>query len=175
MIKLKDLLKEGESETVEFKPSLSQMDKIIESISAFSNTKGGTVIIGVSDKGEVLGVDIGKNTIESLANQIKQNTDPMAYPSIRVEEIDKKQIVVIEVVQGEQKPVLAFGRGFMRVGKSNQKLGFEKIRTLALETSKVHWDERVCEDVSLADLDGEKVRWFLKEARHSRGLDIACI
>ncbi|MDW7776259.1 MAG: helix-turn-helix domain-containing protein [Methanosarcinales archaeon] len=172
MIKLKDLLKEGESETVEFKPSLSQMDKITESISAFSNTKGGTVVIGVSDKGEVLGVDIGKNTIESLANQIKQNTDPMAYPSIRIEESNKKQVVIIKVLEGEQKPMLAFGRGYMRVGKSNQKLGFERIRNLALETSKVHWDERVCEDASLEDLDGEKVRWFLKEARHSRGLDI---
>jgi ATP-dependent DNA helicase RecG len=172
MIKLNDLLKEGESETVEFKPSLSQIDKITESISAFSNTKGGTVVIGVSDKGEVLGVDIGKNTIESLANQIKQNTDPMAYPSIRVEKIDKKQVVIIEVVEGKQKPVLAFGRAFMRVGKSNQKLGFEKIRNLALETSKVFWDERVCEDASLEDIDEGKVRWFLKEARHKRGLDI---
>lgn len=172
MTELKDLLKEGESETVEFKPSLSQMDKITESISAFSNTKGGAIVIGVSDKGEVLGVDIGKNTIESLANQIKQNTDPMAYPSILVEEIDKKQVVIIKVVEGEQKPMLAFGRGYMRVGKSNQKLGFERIRNLALETSKVHWDERVCEDASLGDLDEEKVRWFLKEARHSRGLDI---
>jgi len=172
MIKLKDLLKEGESETVEFKPSLSQMDKITESISAFSNTKGGNVVIGVSDKGEVLGIDIGKNTIESLANQIKQNTDPMAYPSIRVEESDKKQVVVIEVVEAKLKPVLAFGRAFMRVGKSNQKLGFERIRNLALETSKVHWDERVCEDASLEDLDEEKVRWFLKEAKNKRGLDI---
>ena len=172
MIKLKDLLKEGESETVEFKPSLSQMDKITESISAFSNTKGGTVVIGVSDRGKVLGVDIGKNTIESLANQIKQNTDPMVYPSIRVEKSDKKQVVVIEVVEGKQKPVLAFGRAFMRVGKSNQKLGFERIRNLAIETLKVHWDERVCEDASLGDLDEEKVRWFLKEARHRRGLDI---
>jgi ATP-dependent DNA helicase RecG len=109
MIKLKDLLTEGESETVEFKPSLSQMDKITESISAFSNTKGGTVVIGVSDKGEVLGVDIGKNTIESLANHIKQHSDPMAYPSIRVEKSDKKQVVVIDVREGKQKPVLAFG------------------------------------------------------------------
>jgi ATP-dependent DNA helicase RecG len=172
MIKLKDLLREGESETVEFKPSLSQMDKITESISAFSNTKGGTVVVGVSDKGEVLGVDIGKNTIESLANQIKQNTDPMTYPSIRVEESDKKQVVIIKIDEGEQKPMLAFGRGYMRVGKSNQKLGFEKIRTLALETSKVHWDERICEDASLEDLDEVKVRWFLKEAKHKRGLDI---
>ncbi len=158
MIKLRDLLKEGESETVEFKPSLSQMDKITESISAFSNTKGGTVVIGVSDKGEVLGVNIGKNTIESLANQVKQNTDPMAYPSISVEESDNKQVVIIEVVEGGQKPILAFGRAFMRVGKSNQKLGFERIRNLALETSKVHWDERICEAASLEDIDEKKVR-----------------
>ena len=48
----------------------------MESISAFSNTKGGIVIIGVSDKSEVLGVDIGKKTLESLANKIKQSTDP---------------------------------------------------------------------------------------------------
>ena len=169
---VEDLLKEGESETVEFKPSLSQMDKIIESISAFSNTKGGTVIIGVSDKGEVLGVDIGKNTIEGLANQIKQNTDPMAYPSIRVEDMDKKQVVVIEVVEGKQKPVLAFGRAFRRVGKSNQKLGFERIRTLALETSKVYWDERVSEEIILEDIDGERISWFLEEAMKQRGLNI---
>ncbi|TRZ89275.1 MAG: ATP-binding protein [Methanosarcinales archaeon] len=166
MIKLKNLLKEGESETVEFKPSLSQMDKIIESIS-----KGGTVIIGVSDKSEVLGVNIGKNTIESLANQIKQNTHPMAYPSIRIEGIDKKQVVVIEVVEGEQKPVLAFGKAFMRVGKSNQKLGFERIRNLAIETSKVYWDERVSEELILEDIDGERISWFLKEAMKQRGLD----
>ena len=172
MIIIKDLLKEGESEIVEFKPSLSQMDKITESISAFSNTKGGTVIIGVSDKGEVLGVNIGKNTIESLANQIKQNTDPMAYPSIRIEEIDKKQVVVIEVVEGEQKPVLAFGRAFMRVGKSNQKLGYDEIRNLALETSKVYWDERVSEEIILEDIDGERISWFLKEAMKQRGLNI---
>ena len=172
MVKLKDLLKEGESETVEFKPSLSQMGKIIESISAFSNTKGGTVVIGVSDKGEVLGVNIGNNTIESLANQVKQNTDPMAYPSIRVEEGDKKQVVIIEVVEGKAKPVLAFGRAFRRVGKSNQKLGFEGIRILAIETSKVYWDERVSEELIPEDIDGERISWFLKEAMKQRGLNI---
>jgi ATP-dependent DNA helicase RecG len=148
------------------------MDKITESISAFSNTKGGTVVIGVSDKGDVLGVDIGKNTIESLANQIKQNTDPMAYPSIRVEESDKKQVVVIEVAEGKQKPALAFGRAYRRVGKSNQKLGFERIRNLAIETSKVHWDERICEEGSLDSIDRERLKWFLEDARKQRGLNL---
>jgi len=172
MIKIKDLLKEGESETVEFKPSLSQMDKIIGSISAFSNTKGGTLVIGVSDKGEVLGVDIGTRTIESLANQVKQNTDPMAYPSIRVDKSDKKQVVIIEVVEGKQKPVLAFGRAYRRVGKSNQKLGYDEIRNLALKTSKIYWDSRVCEDASYGDIDEEKVRLFLRKAKYERRLEL---
>ena len=173
MIKIKDLIKKGESEKVEFKPSLSQTDKIMESVSAFSNTNGGRIVIGVSDKGEVLGVDIGKKTIESLANKIKQSTDPMVYPSIRVEEIDEKPIMVIEVVEGKQKPVLASGRAFKRVGKTNQKLGYEEIRNLALKTSKVYWDGLVCEDASLEDIDEEKVRWFVKEARRQRGLNIS--
>lgn len=172
MIKIKDLLKEGESETVEFKPSLSQMDKIMGSISAFSNTKGGTLVIGVSDKGEVLGVNIGTRTIENLANQVKQNTDPMAYPSIRVDKSDKKPVVVIEVMEGKQKPVLAFGRAYRRVGKSNQKLGHDEIRNLALETSKIYWDGRVCEDASLGDIDEEKVRLFLRKAKYERRLEL---
>ncbi|HJH27382.1 MAG TPA: hypothetical protein C5S37_11630 [Methanophagales archaeon] len=171
-MKINDLIKEGESETVEFKPSLSQTDKIMGSISAFSNTKGGTVVIGVTDKGEVHGVDIGKRTIENLANGIKQNIDPMVYPSIRVEKIDDKMVVFIEIEESKQKPVLASGRAYKRVGKSNHKRGYEEIRNLALETSKVYWDERICEDASVEDIDEEKVRWFLKEARHKRGLDI---
>ena len=172
MIKIKHMLKEGESETVEFKPSLSQMDKIMGSISAFSNTQGGTLVIGVSDKGEVLGVNIGSRTIESLANKVKQNTDPIAYPSIRVDKSDKKQVVVIVVVEGKQKPVLAFGRAYRRVGKSNQKLGYDEIRNLALETSKIYWDSRVCEDASFGDIDEEKVRLFLRKAKYERRLEL---
>ena len=70
------IIKKGESEIIEFKPSLSDIKDIIIAISAFSNTKGGTILIGVSDDGKIQGVSIGKNTIESLANKIKQHTDP---------------------------------------------------------------------------------------------------
>jgi ATP-dependent DNA helicase RecG len=174
MIKIKELIKKGESEKVEFKPSLSQTDKIMESFSAFSNTKGGIVIIGVSDKSEVLGIDIGKKTLESLANKIKQSTDPKVYPSIHVEEIDDKdkQVVVIEVEEGKQKPVLAFGRAFKRVGKTNQKLGYEEIRNIAIETSKVYWNERICGRADLEDIDEEKVKWFLRRAKYERRLEL---
>ncbi len=53
---LSKLIEEGESETLEFKPSLSQGNEIVEVISALANTKGGRILIGVSDSGEVLGM-----------------------------------------------------------------------------------------------------------------------
>ncbi len=45
------LIRQGESETLEFKESFGK--DVIESICAFSNSHGGTILIGVSDKGEV--------------------------------------------------------------------------------------------------------------------------
>ena len=81
-MKIKDIIKAGESETLEFKNSLSNMRDIIETITAFSNTLGGIILVGIDDKKNIYGVNIGKNTIESIANKIKQNTDPQIYPSI---------------------------------------------------------------------------------------------
>jgi len=170
MRELINLLTEGESETVEFKPSLSQTDKILECVSAFSNTNGGILVIGVRDNGEVLGVDIGKRTLESLANTIKQNTDPKVYPLISTEVFDAKHVVILEVEEGKQKPVLASGRAYRRVGRTNQKLGSEAIRNLALETSKVYWDERVCEDASLDDIDEDKITDYLEKRQELRGV-----
>ncbi len=96
----------------------------------------------------------------------------MVYPSIRVEKIDDKMVVLIEIEESKQKPVLASGRAYKRVGKSNHKLGYEEIRNIALETSKVYWDERICKRGDLEDIDKEKVRWFLRRARYERRLEL---
>ena len=52
----------AESEILEWKSSLSQLNRIIETISAFSNTEGGAIIIGVNGIGKILGASIGKDT-----------------------------------------------------------------------------------------------------------------
>jgi ATP-dependent DNA helicase RecG len=158
---LKEIIKSGESEITEFKTSLAEWRDVVETISAFSNRNGGRILIGVADNCELIGVDIGGTTIEKLANQIKQNTDPVIHPSIRVEKIDEKQVIDVHVEENEQKPVMAFGRAFIRVGKSTQNIGYNEIRHLVVETSKVYWDERICKDASLEDIDEEKVRFFL--------------
>lgn len=107
---LTNLIGATESLNVEWKPSLSQINEIIENVSAFSNTEGGKIIIGVSEEGKLLGVDIGEDTIERLTNQISQNTDPKIHPRITVKKMDKKSIIVIEVNPVRDKQVLCFIR-----------------------------------------------------------------
>jgi ATP-dependent DNA helicase RecG len=165
---IKNFIKSGESESLEFKSSLADINEIVEDVSAFSNSKGGKILIGISNSGEVVGVEIGKDTIERLTNKIVNNTEPKVFPSIRVEKIEKKKIIVIEIQESKEKPVFAFGRAFKRVGKSTLRMSKDEIERLILEKKKVYWDSLICEEASLEDIDEEKVRWYLERREKMR-------
>ena len=171
---LKKIISQDESETVEFKKSLNESKEIIKTISAFANTKGGRIFIGVSNYGKVLGVEIGKDTMEHLVNQITQNTDPKVQPHITVEKIDEKQIIIIKVKESPDHLVLAFGRPYKRVGKSTIRMSKDEYERIILEKhkDKLYFDSQICKDAALADIDKEKIRWFLKKAKAERNLDI---
>jgi ATP-dependent DNA helicase RecG len=100
---IEELIERGESQSLEFKESLGLKDEIGETVSAFSNSDGGTVIIGVSNSGGVHGVDIGKNTLEELANYIKRNTDPQVFPSVKILERGGKNVVMVEIKESVQR------------------------------------------------------------------------
>ena len=59
-------------------------DEAIETIGAFSNATGGTLLIGVTDQAEIIGFDIGKKTLEDIANRIQEFADPRLQPSISI-------------------------------------------------------------------------------------------
>jgi ATP-dependent DNA helicase RecG len=170
---IEELIERGETQSLEFKESLGLKDEIGETVSAFSNSDGGTVIIGVSNSGGVHGVDIGKNTLEELANYIKRNTDPQVFPSVKILEICGKRVVMVEVEESAEKPVFFKNHAYKRVGKTNQMISSSELRKLAKESGeRVYWDEQICEDASLEDISEEKIRQFLRKAKYERRLEI---
>jgi ATP-dependent DNA helicase RecG len=170
---IEELIERGETQSLEFKESLGLKDEIGETVSAFSNSDGGTVIIGVSNSGGVHGVDIGKNTLEELANYIKRNTDPQVFPSVKILEICGKRVVMVEVEESAEKPVFFKNHAYKRVGKTNQMISSSELRKLAKESGeRVYWDEQICEDASLDDISEEKIRQFLRKAKYERRLEI---
>ena len=77
---IQKLLKTGESETVEFKKTFGK--EVIISLSAFANTRGGKVIVGVDNKGRPTGIDVGPETEQRYLNEIKVATYPQIIPRI---------------------------------------------------------------------------------------------
>ena len=161
---LTKIMGNSESLKVEWKPSLSQINEIIETISAFSNTEGGKVFIGISKSGKLLGLQIGKDTIEKLTNQISQHTDPKVHPRITTKTIEGRQIIIIDIKESHDKLTLAFGRPYIRVGKSTMKMSKDEYERLILEKHKerLRFDKQICEDTGLEDIDKRKVATYLK-------------
>ncbi len=167
---IKKLINKGESNTLEFKESLRLKDEVGETVSAFSNTDKGIILVGVSDSGRVVGVQIGKNTVEDIANFIKQYTDNHVYPKITSEIVDSKDILVINVEESDEKPVFFKSKAYKRIGKSTHKLSASEIRKLAKESTRSLWDEQICEDSMLSDIDKRKVHWYLEEREEHRNI-----
>jgi ATP-dependent DNA helicase RecG len=163
-----EVFKLTESERLELKSSLAERQEILETISAFSNTKGGTIYIGIAPEGKIIGIDVGNQTVETLANEIKQNTDPRVFPTIEIQQINNRDVIVIKVAEYPTKPVWAKDKVFLRVGRSNQRASAEKIRDFILESKVFKWDNQVIPKSKLSEIDGDRVKVFLQKVEEER-------
>ena len=162
----------SESTRVEWKQSLSEIDGIIETVVAFANTEGGRLLIGVASSGDVIGVQIGRGTIEKLVNQIAQNTDPKLHPKVTVKNTSGRDIIVIEVKESRDHLVLGFGKPYKRVGKSTVRMAKDEYEQFILEKHKdrLEFDKDICKEASLQDIDNSKVRAYLKLRERNRNI-----
>ncbi|AKB18568.1 helix-turn-helix domain-containing protein [Methanosarcina sp. WWM596] len=160
---LQSFIKSGESETLEFKEKFD--DRTVESAVAFANAKGGMILIGVSDKGAVTGVNIGKETLAKWANQVSDKTEPQLIPEIEVFEFEGKQVVAVNVPEYPIKPVSVRGRCFKRVNNSNRSMNAQEIAEMHLQSTGMSWDRFPAAGETLESLDLEKIRNYIRKAR----------
>lgn len=156
------LIENRESGLVEFKETFDR--EVIETIAAFANTKGGIIIIGVSDKGKVKGISIGKATLNDWINQISQSTEPRVVPEIEQAKIEGKEIVIIRIKEYPIKPISVKGKCFHRVGSSNRTMTAQGISEMHLHSIGSSWDAFPAQDKNIADIDLKKVVKYIKEA-----------
>jgi ATP-dependent DNA helicase RecG len=151
-----------EDERVEWKQSLGEWKEIIETCAAFATSRGGIVYVGVTSDGTLKGVEIGKGTLEDLANKIKLNTDPPQFPAVEMTGMEATRLLVIRVEESPIKPVWAFGRPVKRVGRTNQYLKRDEAHRLMTVTTGRTWDALPCERFTEKDIDRKAVRDYLR-------------
>ena len=68
---------QGEGRTLEFKMQITHVSKIAKTICAFANTKGGTIVVGITDDGEMVGVIDPEKTKAKLQQAALMCESPM--------------------------------------------------------------------------------------------------
>lgn len=101
---LRDVIAAGESTTVEFKRKFTSGEKIAKEISAFANTKGGLLIIGVDDDKSIVGVRSEKEEMAQVEHACAFFVEPALEPVIEVVEIEFKDVVVVYISESSRKP-----------------------------------------------------------------------
>ena len=159
---LTTILKQGESETVEFKETFQE--EALHAVGAFANTRGGTIFIGVKDTGEPIGIEVGKATIREIIDKIASCTEPRVVPDVQVATVQGRTIITIQVPEYPVKPVAVRGRCYRRVGDSNRQMSPVAIAEMHMASTGTSWDTRTLPDKTIRDLDLARVRRYMSLA-----------
>lgn len=129
-----------ESENIELK--LEYTSDIKKTVVAFANSKGGTLYIGVSDNGEIIGVDDLDKTLLNISNFIRDSIKPdvSIYTSSIIKDIEGKKVIEINVQRGINRPYYIAEKGlkpsgvYVRQGNASVPASEELIRQMIKET-----------------------------------------
>ena len=157
------LIAQGESDVLEFKTSFGK--DVIETLCAFANHRGGTVLVGVSDEGGVVGTNYGNESLQVWVNEIKQSTTPPIIPDVEMIAIHKKSIVIFRVSEFPVKPVAFRDRYFKRVANSNHRLSLTEIANIHIQSLQLSWDAYPDDQATAKDLSPRKMKTFLKRVK----------
>src|SRR3989338_7215052 len=142
------ILQEGEGYKIEFKESINGIDK---EMVAFANAEGGMIFLGIGDNNKIKGINID-NKFKSQIQDIALNCDPPL--KIKLELLER--ILIIHVLEGNDKPYKCSSGFYLRQGPNSQKLMRDDILSFAVTEGKIRFDEALNDEFNFSDDFSEK-------------------
>jgi ATP-dependent DNA helicase RecG len=166
-----EMIEKGEDSQTQFKKILTSPDALAAEISAFANTRGGNLIVGDGNSGEVVGLlkEEVDRINQMISNVCSQKIDPPL--SVETENIKYKDktIIIINVPRGINKFYIANGKDvWVKVGADKRRAGREEMRRLLQESSNIFADEQPVSGTSIENLDINMVADFIENKTGER-------
>ena len=164
------LIAEGEHVHQDFKFEISDARKIAKTLSAFANTEGGRLLIGVKDNGRVAGVrsDEERYMIEAAA---RLYCVPQVECRMRTYQVDGRSVLVAAVDESDHKPVYA-------KDEDGRRLAYVRIKDENILATPVHlriWQQSGNPQGELMEVTGrEQLLLRLMEENESLSLSKYC-
>lgn len=158
--KVKELIT-CESQIIEFKKSTGQLERGMETICAFLNGEGGTVLFGVHDSGKILGQEVADTTKRDIANAINR-IEPQAEVQIGYVPLpdSDKQIITLHVEESRyERPFTYKGCPYHRIESVTTTMPQAVYNDLlmARDGHKYRWEKFEDKALSLKDLDENEI------------------
>lgn len=169
---IKLLAASGEGYNAEFKVAVpSRVKDLSEEVCAFANAAGGTLLIGVNDQNQIVGVTIDNAKKSAIQNSLSDIT-PHLSCSLLLVEVDGKTVGVMEVPSGANKPYVLSGAIYVRIGPNTQKLTTaEQMRDFFQQANRIYFDEAPCKEFNVEEMtDNSFLSVFKAEAHISAGI-----
>ena len=127
---LQQLISEGEHQQQDFKYRVSDAVKLARSVSAFANTDGGRLLIGMRDDGHLSGVR-SEEEIHVMHQAAYKYCQPEASIKFDTYHIDGRTIVVATIPPSARRPVFA-------LDEEGKKTAYIRIADENIVASPVH-------------------------------------
>ena len=178
---LLQLIKQGEGFRLEAKKAESDIPETVwESYSAFCNTDGGVILLGVSEKKDktlfISGVQNSTKIIQSFWNQINNKqkvSDNLLFDhQVYTLSIDNKEVVIVEVPRADRhyKPVFVkdslFGGTYRRNAEGDYHCTREEVKAMLRDQSDITSDSMVVEEIDWQELDKDTIYRFRMRFRN---------
>ena len=171
---IKKLVAKSENVAVEFKRAKGGVPADFwPSYSAFANTDGGTIILGIREKDgkrEIEGLLDVEKTVADIWNAVnnaeKISANVLFNESVYPVEVDGKQLVVVEVPRAERtvRPVFVgtnvFKGTYRRNGEGDYHCSRETVEGMIRDKCAETADNCVLDELTIADLDADSIRRY---------------
>lgn len=105
-----ELLQQREGETLDFKQEMPTSSDLARLVTAFYNTRGGTIVFGVEDDTrQLVGVSSPQGIEEGIVNILRARCSLDVMPTIEFVTYQGMEFVVVTCLQGVRKPYTSTG------------------------------------------------------------------
>lgn len=129
---LKELVRRGESESLEFKLKANHPEKIIREVVAFANSNGGILLVGVSDDKSIPGLKFVDEEEYILVRAIDKFCTPkINYRLERISVSNDREVLVFRIPKSIEKPHYVLTNP-----DSEQKKAYIRLQDKSIQASK---------------------------------------
>ena len=131
---------ERENYDLEFKEEISKT--FLKTVSAFSNYNDGKIIFGISDDGDVLGLELIDEECLKIEHMINDTLDPVPDYNLEMKNLDKKYIIILNVLKGKNTPYYYKGKAYRRSNTSTLEVDRLELNRLVIEGTNTNYEEK---------------------------------